>query len=746
MRRIRGPPAAAPVERRRSTVRRAGRRVRPALDRRARARPGTRPRTARPRRRPPACSAAVDVDEPLEVREVGGLVGRGSRPRARVSSVGVTAARRRRSSVSLSTARAYGRPRAACVSSRTVRLVEIRLLEGPNVYRLEPVVKVEVAVGRRRTWYGQREPGRHALVHLGADGPAQRLARRRSRRSSAWIRRLRVGPRRGPRRRRRPSLVGSGPLDRHVPVDRRGTGPRDRRGGARPRRARRARRRARARLTGAQDAAARALERADRARPATTPPTWIRDADRRMPVVSITGTNGKSTVTRLITHILEGRRAARRDDDLRRRARRRAAGRARRLDRARRRAADPARGPTSTSPCSRRRAAGSSCGAWATSRTRRASSRTSRPTTSTSRASTRCPSWPRSSRRSCRITKPDGWVVLNADDPARRGDRAAGAGQRRAVLAATRRRVAAASGAPSPRGGRGLRPARRLARRGSTASRSSTGSSRSTASRSRSAAWPATTSPTRSPRPAAARGLGATLAQVRDGLRRLPAVVGAVAGPAQPVPARVAGRHRRLRPQRGRASRPCSTSPRGSPAARPAGRRRSRRSSARPAIGRTTRCAGIGRIAAPAGAAGRDQGDAASTSAAGRRESVVGEMLAGVAAAGGPPPTCRSTRSETAALRGELGPDDGAPAGCAAGHRADVPRGARGGVRAARRARREAGRRRERAHHARAAPPGAAPPRLSGSARCLSGHAFRPAVRRRPRSADSMLLRHRRAA
>jgi len=28
-----------------------------------------------------------------------------------------------------------------------VRLVEIRLLEGPNLYRLEPAVKVEVAVG-----------------------------------------------------------------------------------------------------------------------------------------------------------------------------------------------------------------------------------------------------------------------------------------------------------------------------------------------------------------------------------------------------------------------------------------------------------------------------------------------------------------------------------------------------------------------------------------------------------------------
>src|SRR3954452_24047937 len=57
-----------------------------------------------------------------------------------------------------------------------------------------------------------------------------------------------------------------------------------------------------ARLTGAQERRLRRWsERIDEAR--ATPPTWVRDADRRMPVVSISGTNGKSTVTRLITHI-----------------------------------------------------------------------------------------------------------------------------------------------------------------------------------------------------------------------------------------------------------------------------------------------------------------------------------------------------------------------------------------------------------------------------------------------------------
>ena len=58
-----------------------------------------------------------------------------------------------------------------------------------------------------------------------------------------------------------------------------------------------------ARLTGAQERVlARWSERIDGAR--TSPPSWIRDPERRIPIVSISGTNGKSTVTRLITHIL----------------------------------------------------------------------------------------------------------------------------------------------------------------------------------------------------------------------------------------------------------------------------------------------------------------------------------------------------------------------------------------------------------------------------------------------------------
>jgi len=182
-----------------------------------------------------------------------------------------------------------------------VRLVEIRLLEGPNVYRLEPVVKVEVAIGRRRTWYGQRTPGRHALVHLGATVP------RREWPSPVesiveWTRRLRVEHGEG----RAGVVVHRSSDPGHWIITYPWTG------------AERAHTIAeaaislaerdvspvrRARLTGTQDRTlARWAARIDEAR--TTPPSWIRDADRRMPAVSITGTNGKSTVTRLITHIL----------------------------------------------------------------------------------------------------------------------------------------------------------------------------------------------------------------------------------------------------------------------------------------------------------------------------------------------------------------------------------------------------------------------------------------------------------
>jgi cyanophycin synthetase len=185
----------------------------------------------------------------------------------------------------------------------TVRVVEIRMLEGPNVYRLEPVVKVELAIGRRRTWYGQRDPARHALVRLGAAVPARAWPDPVAA-IVAWVRRLRVdhAEGRGGLAVHRSSDPGhwiitfpwTGEERARVLTDAAlALAERD----VSPSRT--------ARLTGGQERMlARWSERIDAAR--TTPPSWIRDADRRVPAISISGTNGKSTVSRLITHILLG--------------------------------------------------------------------------------------------------------------------------------------------------------------------------------------------------------------------------------------------------------------------------------------------------------------------------------------------------------------------------------------------------------------------------------------------------------
>jgi cyanophycin synthetase len=187
-----------------------------------------------------------------------------------------------------------------------VRLVEIRLLDGPNLYRLEPAVKVEVAVGRRRTWYGQRTPGAHARVDLTArvrpsEAPTPvatiaawvgRLHRLRGIRLVATIHRtsepghwIVAFPWHEEGRARATAeaayaLTESG----HDPVT---TRPATRRTVGRPGRSR---------------TLARALRQI--AEGDTRPPSWIRDADRRMPAISISGTNGKTTTTRMIAHIL----------------------------------------------------------------------------------------------------------------------------------------------------------------------------------------------------------------------------------------------------------------------------------------------------------------------------------------------------------------------------------------------------------------------------------------------------------
>lgn len=184
-----------------------------------------------------------------------------------------------------------------------MRLIEIRLLEGPNVYRLEPVARIEVALGRRRTWRGSRAPSRVQLGRLGAPVPAREWPDEVAA-IAAWARRLRAEfgertdgltvhcasdpghwvvafPWLGAERTRAIAEAAVRLAEAHVSSARG------------------------ARLTGAQERLVR--RSAERIAVAgATPPGWVRDADRRMPVVSISGTNGKTTVTRLIGHILAG--------------------------------------------------------------------------------------------------------------------------------------------------------------------------------------------------------------------------------------------------------------------------------------------------------------------------------------------------------------------------------------------------------------------------------------------------------
>ncbi|HJW21731.1 MAG TPA: Mur ligase family protein [Candidatus Limnocylindrales bacterium] len=182
-----------------------------------------------------------------------------------------------------------------------MRLIEIRILDGPNVYRLEPAAKLEIAIGPRRSWSGQREPARHAVVHLGGRVPRRDWPKAIAA-VAGWAARLgridvgaspRVAVHRGSdpghwvitwrwRRSRRAEGVAEAAFE----LARRGLDP--------------------AHGVTASPAAARLVARWRRriTDAGGAEPTWIRDADRRVPVVSISGTNGKSTTTRLVTRIL----------------------------------------------------------------------------------------------------------------------------------------------------------------------------------------------------------------------------------------------------------------------------------------------------------------------------------------------------------------------------------------------------------------------------------------------------------
>jgi cyanophycin synthetase len=180
-----------------------------------------------------------------------------------------------------------------------VRLVEIRLLEGPNLYRLEPAVKVEVAVGAEEAWQGERDASEGVATRLWANVPPSSCPAEVTR-LAGWCGRLRVEAGKGPATEVRVHR-GADPGHWIVSFPWRG--------------AERARTLAEAawqlageeRLdsggvpSGHPDVVAAAWRIAG----ATAHgPAMIRDADRRISTVSISGTNGKTTVTRMIAHVL----------------------------------------------------------------------------------------------------------------------------------------------------------------------------------------------------------------------------------------------------------------------------------------------------------------------------------------------------------------------------------------------------------------------------------------------------------
>ena len=180
-----------------------------------------------------------------------------------------------------------------------MRLVEIRLLEGPNLYRLEPAVKVEVAVGAEEAWHGERDAAEGVATRLWANVPPSRRPAEVARLAS-WCGRLRTEAGKGP--------VGAVHVHRgadpgHWIISFPWCG------------AERARTLAEAawRLAGeerldpadvasAHPDVAAALRRVAGA--TAQGPAMVRDADRRVPVISVSGTNGKTTVTRMIAHVL----------------------------------------------------------------------------------------------------------------------------------------------------------------------------------------------------------------------------------------------------------------------------------------------------------------------------------------------------------------------------------------------------------------------------------------------------------
>ena len=198
-------PARPALERGDDRVAEAAGRVRPGLDRGAELAAGRRPPSGRPRRRPPACSSPQSMlTSRLEVGEVGRQVGAD------------------RGCAGASSSAADGRGGVTVVASMAAVYVAGTLLSCPDRAsgRDPPARRSErlparaggQARGRHRPAADLVRPARSRAPRARPPrgrGPGARLARRRSRRIVAWIRRLRIDHGEGRGGLARPSLVGS---------------------------------------------------------------------------------------------------------------------------------------------------------------------------------------------------------------------------------------------------------------------------------------------------------------------------------------------------------------------------------------------------------------------------------------------------------------------------------------------------------------------------------------------------------
>ena len=411
-----------------------------------------------------------------------------------------------------------------------------------------------------------------------------------------------------------------------------------------------------------------------------------------MPVVSVTGTNGKSTVTRLITHILlrAGRHVGTTTSDGILVDERLVdagdwtgpGGAAAILRRA-----------TSTSPSSRPRAAASSCAAWATSPTS-ASVFTNVSSDHLDLGGIHTlPELAEVKATVCRVTRPGRLGRAQRRRPAGRRGGAPGPRAGRLLLAGPGRLAARSPATAARAGGRTSLSRGRLVER--DGARRRTRSSTSRTCRSRSAGSPATTSRTRWRRPAgpgrwARRSSRSRTACATSGRRPTCRRAGSTCSGS------AGGRHRGLRAQRG--------GHRGDPRVAAGDRRRrgrptqrrSPRSSAPRATGRTTRCAASGgsRPDGPSGSRSRRRWPTCGAATGGGRPGPPrGHRRGGMDPAAVPVYETRARRPSRRSWPAPGPPRGDAARRCPAGGRAVLPRGARRGVRAAGAPRGEAARR-----------------------------------------------------